>query len=25
VRHCLMSAREPHFAEFLRAWQGEDA
>jgi len=25
VRNCLQSAREPHFAEFLRAWQGEEA
>jgi len=25
VRACLSAAREPHFAEFLRAWQGERA
>ncbi len=25
VRNCLSMAREPHFAEFLRAWQGEGA
>ncbi len=25
VRTCLSTAKEPHFAEFLRAWQGEGA
>jgi 3'-5' exonuclease len=25
VRQCLSSATEPHFTEFLRAWQGESA
>jgi 3'-5' exonuclease len=25
VRNCLSAAKEPHFAEFLRAWQGEGA